>query len=114
MRFRDKIPSVYNLASARNGTIYIGVTSDLHSRIGQHKQHLIEGFTQKYGVTRLVYYEQHDSMDAAIRREKTLKEWRRTWKIRLIEGMNPEWLELFDDSSGTLLDGPADVARRSH
>lgn len=101
------------LASRRNGTLYIGVTSDLPQRVNLHKQGLIEGFTKKYRVHCLVYYETHPTMDAAIRREKQLKEWRRLWKIRLIESMNPEWIDLFDEKSGEIFDGPADVSRRT-
>jgi len=110
--YRAKTPCVYILASRRNGTLYIGVTSDLHQRMPLHKQGPIEGFTKKYRVHCLVYYEMHETMDAAIRREKQLKEWRRLWKIRLIESMNPEWVDLFDERSGEVLDGSADVARR--
>jgi putative endonuclease len=110
--YRAKSPRVYILASRRNGTLYVGVTSDLHQRMPLHKQGLIEGFTKKYRVHCLVYYEMHEPMDDAIRREKQLKEWRRLWKIRLIESMNPEWIDLFDDRSGEILDGPADVAGR--
>jgi putative endonuclease len=113
LSFLDRIPSVYILASRRNGTLYIGVTSDLHQRMAEHKQGLIEGFTKKYGVKLLVYYETHPTMDAAIRREKQIKEWRRLWKIRLIEGMNPEWIDLFDEAIGEIFDGPADVSRRA-
>jgi putative endonuclease len=98
-------------ASARNGTLYIGVTSDLFQRIARHKQDLIEGFTKKYGVHRRVYYEMHPTMEAAILREKQMKEWRRLWKIRLIESMNPEWIDLFDEATGEILDGPADLSR---
>lgn len=108
---REKCPCVYILASRRNGTLYIGVTSDLAQRVNLHKQDLIAGFTKKYGVHHLVYYEMHPVMGAAIRREKQLKEWRRLWKIRLIESMNPEWIDLFEESTGELLDGPADNAR---
>ena len=106
---RAKTPCPNLLARRRNGTLYIGVTSDLHARIGLHKQDLIEGFTKKYGVHTLVYYEMHESMPAAILREKQLKEWRRAWKIRLIESMNSEWIDLFDERTGAILDGPADV-----
>jgi putative endonuclease len=91
---------VYIIASRRNGTLYIGVTSDLFQRIGLHKQNLVAGFTKKYSVHRLVYYEMHPTMEAAIGREKQLKQWRRLWKIRLIESMNPEWIDLFDESMG--------------
>ncbi len=90
-----KQPCVYILASQRNGTLYVGVTSDLFLRTGLHKQDLIEGFTKHYGVHQLVYYEMHHTMPEAIRREKQLKKWNRAWKIRLIESMNPEWEDLF-------------------
>jgi putative endonuclease len=112
MAYQEKTPCVYIVASKRNGTIYTGVTSDLHNRMAQHKQGLIEGFTKKYKVHMLVYYETHHLMMDAIAREHRIKEWRRQWKIRLIESMNPEWLDLFDESTGEILDGPADVARR--
>jgi putative endonuclease len=111
MAYREKNPCVYTLASRRNGTLYIGVTSDLSQRMALHKQSLIEGFTKKYRVHHLVYYEMHPTMDAAIVREKRLKEWRRLWKIRLIESFNREWLDLFDEKTGEVLDGPADVSR---
>ena len=106
-----KQPCVYILASKRNGTLYVGVTSDLFLRTGLHKQDLIEGFTKRYGVHRLVYYEMHETMDDAIRREKRLKKWNRAWKIRLIESMNPEWDDLFDEFWGVIEDGPADMRR---
>ena len=112
-RISRKRPCVYILASARNGTLYIGLTSDLHTRMSQHKQGLIEGFTKKYNVKMLVYDEMHETMTAAIGREKRLKEWKRAWKIRLIESMNPEWIDLFDERTGEILDGPADLARRN-
>ena len=82
---------VYILASQRNGTLYIGVTSDLIKRIWEHKESLIDGFTKKYHVKNLVYYEQHHSADTAILREKQLKKWRRQWKLELIEKFNPGW-----------------------
>ena len=113
MPFRDKNPCVYILASGRNGTIYVGVTSNLPQRIALHKQDLIEGFTKTYGVHQLVYYEMHPMMDAAIKREKQVKEWRRLWKLRLIESMNPEWIDLFDEATGEIFDGPADTSRRA-
>jgi putative endonuclease len=106
-----KQPCVYILASRPYGTLYLGVTSELFERIGVHKQDLVDGFTKRYGVHCLVYYEMHETMEAAIRREKQIKEWKRAWKIRLIESMNPEWIDLFDEASGTILDGPADSAR---
>ena len=114
MPYREKNPCVYILASRRNGTLYFGVTSDLAQRVSLHGQDLIEGFTKKYGVHCLVYYETHPTMDAAIKREKQLKEWRRLWKIRLIESMNPEWVDLFDATIGEILDGPADTSRTTH
>ncbi len=91
-----KQPAVYILASKRNGTLYIGVTSDLVQRVWQHKNDVVEGFTKKYGVHRLVYYELHDDMENAIIREKRLKKWNRAWKLRLIEEMNPNWDDLYD------------------
>jgi putative endonuclease len=111
MRF-EKDPAVYILASGHNGTLYIGVTSDIYGRMSEHKQGLVRGFTKRYGVTMLVYYEMHETMDSAIKREKQLKEWQRAWKIRLIEGMNPAWLDLFDAQHHALLDAPMDIERR--
>ena len=87
-------PCVYILASRRHGTLYIGVTSNLLARIVQHREGLIPGFTQRYGVRQLVWYEMHDTMDAAILREKRMKEWRRAWKIELIEARNEQWDDL--------------------
>jgi putative endonuclease len=91
-----KQPAVYILASRRNGTLYIGVTSDLPGRIWQHKNDVIKGFTKKYAVHTLVYCELHAEMPAAIAREKQLKKWRRAWKLDLIERHNPEWNDLYD------------------
>jgi len=91
-----KQPCVYMLASRRNGTLYIGVTSDLVRRVWEHKQDFVEGFTKQYGVHDLVWYEQHEDMLAAISREKMLKEWKRAWKLELIEKMNPEWKDLYE------------------
>ncbi len=88
---------VYILASRRNGTLYIGVTSDLPRRIWQHKNDEIAGFTKRYGVHMLVWYELCDSMPVAIAREKTIKEWQRKWKLELIETLNPEWRDLSED-----------------
>ncbi len=96
----EKAPAVYILASKRYGTLYIGVTSDLCSRVAAHKQSTIPGFTQKYGVKTLVWYEFLGSMEEAIKREKQLKEWRRTWKIELIEKLNPTWCDLFEEMCG--------------
>ena len=95
-----KLPTVYILASARHGTLYIGVTSDLCSRIGAHKDGKISGFTAKYGVKQLVWFGHFDTMQDAIRREKQLKEWKRGWKIELIEKLNPLWCDLFDETCG--------------
>jgi putative endonuclease len=86
---------VYILSSQRNGTLYIGVTSDLIKRIYQHRNNLSEGFTKKYKVHRLVYFETTPSITGAIQREKQLKQWRRKWKIELIEKDNPEWVDLY-------------------
>ena len=83
-------------ALGRNGTLYIGVTSNLVKRVWEHKNNLTEGFTKRYGIHNLVWYELHDSMEAAIEREKRLKEWRRAWKLKLIESMNPNWQDLYD------------------
>jgi len=90
-----KQPCVYILASQRNGTLYIGVTSDLVKRVWEHQHNLVEGFTQRYGVHTLVYFEPHDTMEEAIRREKQLKKWNRAWKIVLIEQHNPQWEDLW-------------------
>ena len=91
-----KQPAVYILASKRNGTLYVGVTSDLPGRVWQHKNGIAEGFTKTYGVHMLVYFEQHDDMESAIIREKRIKKWNRAWKLRLIEEMNPDWNDLYD------------------
>ncbi len=93
----EKRPCVYLLASGRNGTLYVGVTSDLVKRIWEHRDDLIDGFTAKYGVHVLVYYEMHGDMLTAIAREKQLKKWNRAWKIRLIEQKNPEWKDLWPE-----------------
>ncbi len=93
----NKEPTVYILASRRNGTLYIGVTSDLVQRIWQHRQDMAPGFTQKYQVHILVYFEHFQTMDEAILREKQLKKWNRAWKLRLIETKNPNWLDLWLD-----------------
>ena len=93
----DKQPCVYILASRRNGTLYIGVTSDLIKRVWEHKNDFVEGFTKRYGVHTLVWFEIHSTIDAAITREKAIKEWKRQWKLRLIEEVNPEWRDLYDE-----------------
>jgi putative endonuclease len=86
---------VYLLASRKHGTLYLGVTNNLARRVSEHKSKAISGFTKKYGVDRLVWFETHDDPAAAITREKIVKKWRRDWKIRLIEGQNPDWHDLF-------------------
>ncbi len=91
-----KQPCVYMLASKKNGTLYTGVTSNLIQRIWQHKHGVVEGFTKKYRVHTLVYYEQHESMESAITREKQLKKWNRQWRINLIEEKNPSWIDLWE------------------
>ena len=92
-----KIPCVYILASKPYGTLYVGVTSDPVQRIWQHKNNWMEGFTRRYSVQQLVWYEIHESMENAIQREKTIKKWNRTWKIELIEKNNPTWRDLYDE-----------------
>jgi len=91
-----KHPCTYILASAKNGTLYIGVTSNLVQRVWQHKNNQIKGFTEKYGVHLLVYHEQHETMEGAITREKQLKKWNREWKINLIEEGNPNGGDLWE------------------
>ena len=94
-----KQPAVYILASKPNGTLYVGVTSNLQQRTWQHQSNLVEGFTKKYTVHRLVYFELHQDMYAAITREKQIKKWRRAWKLKTIEEQNPNW----DDLTPTIL-----------
>jgi putative endonuclease len=88
-------PAVYILASKRNGTLYVGVTSDLVKRVWQHKSDFVEGFTRDYAVHCLVYFELHGDMVAAITREKQLKKWNRAWKLNLVEKLNPDWRDLY-------------------
>ncbi len=97
-----KSPCVYILASKPNGVLYVGVTSDLEGRMAEHDQGPAPGFT---------LHEFHETMDEAIRREKRLKEWKRAWKVRLIESMNPQWRNLFDPTTGEIAEGPADMSR---
>jgi putative endonuclease len=92
----SKQPAVYILASKRNGTLYIGVTSNLIKRIWEHKNNLVKGFTERYNIHNLVWYELHDTMESAILREKMLKEWKRIWKLELIESNNPNWNDLYN------------------
>jgi putative endonuclease len=93
-----KQPVVYILASKRNGTLYVGVTSDLASRIEAHRSGVVDGFTKKYDVKTLVYFELHADMYEAIQREKRIKKWNRAWKVQLIEQANPEWRDLSDQA----------------
>ena len=92
--------AVYMMSNRKHGTIYIGVTSQLLARVGQHKEGPIPGFTQKYGLKRLVWYEPRETMAHAIRRENALKRYRREWKINLIEGDNPHWEDLYPALTG--------------
>ncbi|MEH3158630.1 MAG: GIY-YIG nuclease family protein [Sphingomonas taxi] len=91
---RERVPAVYIVASGRNGTLYIGVTSNLIGRVLQHRAGTFAGFSKRYGAVRLVWFEVADTMEAAIRREKQLKNWRRAWKLELIEAANPMWRDL--------------------
>ena len=93
----DQIYFVYILASERNGTLYVGVTNDLVRRVHEHREGLVEGFTRRYGVKLLVYYEVHHEIGEAILREKRLKRWRRDWKLELIEIANPTWRDLWQE-----------------
>ncbi|MFQ6027887.1 MAG: GIY-YIG nuclease family protein [Dehalococcoidia bacterium] len=93
----ERQPCVYLLASKRNGTLYLGVTSNVAQRVWQHKSRLVEGFTKRYGVHMLVWYEVHTTMESAIAREKTMKGWKRAWKIGLIENSNPGWRDLYEE-----------------
>lgn len=95
-----KQPAVYILASEKNGTLYIGVTSNLIQRIGQHRLEMADGFTKRYGIKILVWYEVHETMASAILREKALKRWRRDWKLQLIEKSNQDWPDLWSDILG--------------
>ncbi|MGH6872014.1 MAG: GIY-YIG nuclease family protein [Rhizomicrobium sp.] len=96
--------AAYRMASRRHGTIYIGVTSELRNRVYQHREGLTPGFTKTYGVHRLVWFERHDEMTAAIRRESLLKKYKREWKINLIEKTNPYWIDLFPSLVGKIPD----------
>ena len=95
-----KSPTVYILASQRNGTLYIGVTSGLVKRIWQHREGLVDGFTKQYGVKMLVWYEQHETMVSSISKEKAMKKWLRQWKLSTIEQRNPDWVDLWPEITG--------------
>ena len=88
---------MYLLASKRNGTLYVGITSNLVKRIWEHKNGVVEGFTKRYGIHKLVWYELHETLHNAIAREKAIKEWQRKWKLQLIEKTNPQWRDLYPD-----------------
>jgi putative endonuclease len=92
----ERQPAVYIMASKPNGTLYIGVTSDLPKRVWEHKNNSVDGFTKRYGVHRLVYYELYADTLSAITREKQLKKWNRAWKLELIETQNPDWNDLWE------------------
>lgn len=92
----DRLPAVYILTNRRNGTLYIGVTSNLIKRIWEHKTDAVEGFSKRYSLHSLVWYEIHETMASAIKKEKGLKKWNREWKIRLIESQNPNWNDLYE------------------
>jgi len=87
---------VYLLCSERNGTLYVGVTSDLKKRVWEHKDGIYKGFTEKYNIHKLVWFEVHEDIEHAIAREKAIKKWNRKWKLRIIEEMNPKWEDLYD------------------
>ena len=92
-----KQPCVYLMASKRNGTLYLGVTSDLPTRIWQHKEAFVESFTRRHGVKNLVWHEPHETIESAITHEKAIKSWKRAWKLRLIERSNPHWADLYEE-----------------
>jgi putative endonuclease len=91
----ERLPCVYILASRMRGSLYAGVTSNLVKRVWEHKNDVVPGFTRKYQIHDLVWFEQHDTMESAINREKAVKEWRRAWKLELIEASNPDWHDLY-------------------
>ena len=91
-----KVGTVYFMANKRDGTLYVGVTSNLARRVYEHREGLIDGFTKQYGLKRLVYYEHHEEIRRALQREKTIKHWPRLWKLALIQDMNPEWADLYE------------------
>ena len=108
--FEQKIYYVYLMASKRNGTLYTGISSEIEVRVDQHKHGEYEGFTKRYGVHKLVYYEMHEDVDEAIAREKQIKKWLRKWKLELIEKHNPAWHDLID-KNGQLLPLPKPIKR---
>jgi len=109
---RDLQPGVYIMASQRNGTLYVGVTSGLLARIHQHREGTFEGLSKRYGTKILVWFERHATMDTAITREKRSKKWNRAWKLRLIEEGNPDWRDLAVDCGFEALSGSPPARRR--
>jgi putative endonuclease len=97
---RDHAYFVYMLASGHYGTLYVGVTNDVFRRVAEHREGAVPGFTRRYGVKQLVWYEEHADIHDAIAREKTLKRWRRDWKIALLEKENPRWNDLYPELAG--------------
>lgn len=93
----NKQLSVYILSNKPNGTLYVGVTSNLPARVWEHKNKVIKGFTEKYGIDKLVYFEMHDCAESAITREKQIKKWYRAWKVELIEKVNPMWKDMYNE-----------------
>lgn len=104
----NKCYYVYILAKARNSTFYTGVTNDLIRRVYEHKHDLADGFTKKYGIKTLVYYEQHETIEAAICREKLIKKWKREYKLNIIESLNPDWQDLYGDLINPVVFNPAE------
>jgi putative endonuclease len=106
----ERVPCVYILASSFHGTLYTGVTSNLLGRVWQHRGEATKGFTERYGVKRLVWFEIHETMESAIRREKSIKRWQRQWKIDLVEAQNPTWCDLAEDFGfDSLIKGKVDA-----
>ncbi len=93
----ERQPCVYILTNKRNGTLYVGVTSDLSKRIWQHKNKAVDGFSKEYDLDKLVWFEIHETMESAIQKEKIIKFWKRRWKLNVIEELNPEWKDLYED-----------------
>ena len=106
-----KQPAIYMLASARYGTIYTGVTSNLVGRIWQHREHLADGFSKRYEITKLTWYELAQTVDSAIFRKKQIRKWNRAWKIRLIEATDPDWVDLWPGIAGLAVQGGFPPAR---
>ena len=98
----ERLYCTYIMASRRNGTLYVGITGDLVRRVWEHREGVVAGFTRQYRVKHLAWYEPHEDVAAAILREKQIKEWKRAWKIELIEAMNPDWRDLWFDIAGEL------------